>query len=132
MLKKMCSERQNDWDKFGISFLFIYFFIIIIINPFFTGCLQIIPQESRGFSPFELLYNRTVRDPMMILKELRTKDMPDEVIRDTYHYMIDLRERLDETCQLAESNLKVAKVKQARFCNRKAPDRGRCRLGTRF
>jgi len=31
-------------------------------------------QESLGYSPFELLYGRTVRGPMSILRELMTNE----------------------------------------------------------
>ncbi|XP_069139202.1 uncharacterized protein [Argopecten irradians] len=65
MLRRMCSERPRDWDKYLSALLFAY---------------REVPQESLGFSPFELLYGRTIRGPMMILKELLTKEVPDDEI----------------------------------------------------
>ncbi|XP_069139803.1 uncharacterized protein [Argopecten irradians] len=41
MLRRMCSERPRDWDKYLNALLFAY---------------REVPQESLGFSPFELLY----------------------------------------------------------------------------
>lgn len=87
MLKKMCSERPRDWDKYLNALLFAY---------------REVTQESLGFSPFELLYGRTVRGPMMILRELWTKDVSDPDIKTTYQYVIDLKERLEETCKIAQ------------------------------
>ncbi|XP_069140237.1 uncharacterized protein [Argopecten irradians] len=105
MLRRMSAERPKDWDKFINALLFAY---------------REVPQESLGFSPFELLYGRSVRGPMMILKELWTKDMPDDDVKSTYQYVVDLRERLEETCQLAKEHLEKAKGKQKKYFNRKA------------
>ena len=89
MLKKMCQERPQDWDRYLPAVLFAY---------------REVPQASTGFSPFELLYGRTVRGPMQILKELWTgSEAPD--VRNTYEYVLDLRNRLEETCELARKNL---------------------------
>ncbi|XP_064103315.1 uncharacterized protein LOC135213265 [Macrobrachium nipponense] len=89
MLRKMSSERPKDWDRYLPALLFAY---------------RGVPQESTGFSPFELLYGRTVRGPMTVLKELWTKEetMPD--VKSTYQYVIDLKERLSRTCELAQKD----------------------------
>ena len=89
MLKKMCQERPKDWDRYLPAILFAY---------------REVPQSSTEFSPFELLYGRTVGGPMKILKELWTGDCQDE-IRNTYQYVLELRNRLEETCQLAREIL---------------------------
>ena len=91
MLKKMCYERPKDWDRYVMPLLFAY---------------REVPQESLGFSPFELLYGRTVRGPMNILRELWTQEVPDPEVRSTYQYVLDLKERLQETCQLAQTELR--------------------------
>ena len=52
MLKMICAENPKDWDRYIPALLFAY---------------REAPQESLGFSPFELLYGRTVRGPMAIL-----------------------------------------------------------------
>ena len=66
-----------------------------------------VPQESTGFAPFELLYCRSVRGPMQLLKELWTGENSNEV-RNTYEYVLDLRDRLQATCQYARENLERA------------------------
>ena len=55
VLLTMCAERPNDWDKYLPALLF---------------AVREIPQESLGFSPFELLYGHNVRGPMQILREV--------------------------------------------------------------
>ena len=60
MLKRLCSEQPRQWHRYINPLLFAY---------------REVPQESTGFSPFELLYGRAVRGPMFILKELWTKEL---------------------------------------------------------
>ena len=51
MLRRMCVERPKDWDRYLPALLF---------------AVREVPQESLGFSPFELLYGRNVGGPMAI------------------------------------------------------------------
>ena len=60
---------------------------------------------------------------MTILKELWTKEIEDPEIKSTYHYVIDLRERLESTCKLARENLEKASHKHRLYYNRKAKHR---------
>ena len=81
-----------------------------------------VPQESLKCSPFELLYGRRVRRPMSILRELWTGEVTNDETRTTYQYVMELRERMEETCRLAHEELKKAKVTQKEYYNRKARD----------
>ena len=108
MIKRMCSERPKDWDKYINAALFAY---------------REVPQESLGFSPFELLYGRTVRGPLSILKELWSGEVNDVEVKLTYQYVIDLRERLEETCKMAQDELSKAKSRQKIYYNKRAKDR---------
>ena len=85
MVKKMCQERPRDWDWYLSAVLFTY---------------REIPQASIGFVPFELLYRCMVRGPMQVQKELWTGECEDET-QNKYQYVLELRNRLEETCQLA-------------------------------
>ena len=76
---KICTENPKDWVRFIPALLFAY---------------RETPQESLGFSPFELLYGRTVRGPMNILKYLWTDDVPEPEVRTTYQYVLDLKDRM--------------------------------------
>ena len=82
-----------------------------------------VPQESLGFSPFELLYGRSVQGPMAILRELWSGEVNDEQVLSTYQYVIELRERLEQTCQLARDNLKKVQFKQKTYYDKRARSR---------
>ncbi|XP_041356959.1 uncharacterized protein LOC121374100 [Gigantopelta aegis] len=108
MLKRLCAERPQDWDKYLSAVLFAY---------------REVPQESLGFSPFELVYGHSVRGPMSILKELWTKEVQDDQVRSTYQYVIDLRERLELTRQMAKENLEKSARRHKYYYNKKARQR---------
>ncbi|VDI60744.1 Hypothetical predicted protein [Mytilus galloprovincialis] len=51
---------------------------------------------------------------MTILKELWTREITDPDVRFTYEYVINLRERLEWTCELVKQNLEKASRKRIR------------------
>ena len=108
MLRRMCAERPKDWDRYLPALLFAY---------------REAPQESLGFSPFELLYGRTVRGPLAILHELWTDSSNDEEIKTTYKYVIDLRNRLESTCQMAQEELSKASGRYKKYYDSRTRDR---------
>ena len=108
MLKKVSSEKPRDWDRYIAPLLFAY---------------RGVKQESLGFSPFELLYGRSVRGPMEILRELWTKENMEGEIKTTYEYVLDLRNRIADTCELARTELAKAQEKQRNYYNKKAVKR---------
>lgn len=108
MLKRLCQEQPTEWDRFIPACLFAY---------------REVPQESLKFSPFELLYGRTVRGPMQVLRKLWTKEEADPELRTTAEYVVDLRNRLEETCRIARENLGRAAERYAGAADRKAVDR---------
>ena len=108
MLKKLCSEQPKQWHRYINALLFAY---------------REVPQGSTGFSPFELPFGRTVRGPMMILKQLWTEEVEDPEVKTSYAYIFDLRERLEDTVKLAQEELKKSQVRYQRYYNRKAKSR---------
>ncbi|XP_064651627.1 uncharacterized protein LOC135502607 [Lineus longissimus] len=104
MLKKMCAERPKDWDRYINPLLFAY---------------REVPQDSTGFSPFELLYGRSVRGPLSILRQLWSQEDLDQEVKTTYQYVFDLRNRLEETLKLAQDNLKGAAKKQKQYFDKR-------------
>ena len=61
MLRAYCLEHRKDWDEKVHLVLF---------------ASREAVQDSLGFSPFELLYGRTVCGPLKTLKETWLKDEP--------------------------------------------------------
>ncbi|XP_042144369.1 uncharacterized protein LOC120836664 [Ixodes scapularis] len=108
MLKRMCSERPKDWDRYLPALLF--------------ACREV-PQASLGFSPFELLYGRHVRGPLAILREIWTNVELDAKLLTTYEHVLDLRNRLKETCKIAHEELARSGARYARYYNRKTKER---------
>lgn len=106
-LRKLIVEEPKDWDRYIPALLFAY---------------REVPQSSTGFSPFELLYGRTVRGPM-ILKALWTDDETDEEVKTTYKYVTDLRNHLETVGKLARENLTIAQSRQAEYYNKKTKPR---------
>lgn len=111
MLRHLSQEQPKEWDRFLPALLF---------------AIREVPQESLGFSPFELLYGRSVRGPVQILKELWTKEGEndeEEDVRTTFQYVVDLRNRIEETCRMARENLVKATKRHARNFDRRAKER---------
>ena len=105
MLKRLCSEQPRQWHRYINPLLFAY---------------REVPQESTGFSPFELLYGRAVRGPMFILKELWTKELEEPEVKNSYQYVFELREKLEDTLKLAHTELQKAQHKGKHNYDRKA------------
>ena len=105
MLKRLCSEQPRQWHRYINPLLFAY---------------REVPQESTGFSPFELLYGRAVRGPMTILKQLWTKEVEEPEVKNSYQYVFELREKLEDTLKLAHSELEKAQQKGKYYYDRKS------------
>lgn len=108
MLRRMCQEKPQDWDRYLPALLFSY---------------REVPHESTGYSPFELMYGRVVRGPMTILRELWTEEIPVEEVKTTYQYVLDLRDRLESTCEVARSVLEKASLRYKKHFDVRARDR---------
>ena len=104
MLKKLTIDQPKLWDHYVSAALFAY---------------REVPQESLGFSPFELLFGRRVRGPLSILRDVWTQEEMTETCKTTAQYVFDLRNRIKETCDLAHTNLKSASDRQEKLFNRK-------------
>ena len=103
-LKRLCSEQPRQWHHYINPLLFAY---------------REVAQESTGFSPFELLYGRAVRGPMFILKELWTKEVEAPEVKNSYQYVFELREKLEDTLKIAHEELQKAQQKGKHYYDRK-------------
>ena len=108
ILKRMCAEKPNQWDRYLPAVLF---------------ALREIPNSSLGFSSFELLYGRQVRGPMSIIRELWTNQNIEPEVKDEYQYVVDLRERLESTWKLARTTLNQMSQKYKKYYDLKARPR---------
>ena len=108
ILRKLCLEHPKDWDRYLPALLFAY---------------RDVPQESTGFSPFELLYGHSVTSPLTILRRLWTEESTDSESRAMGQYVFDLRKRIEETCKLAQRSVKEAQQRQKRVFDRHALER---------
>jgi len=64
------------------------------------------PQDSTGFTPFELLYGHKVRTSMTLLKRIWTDKDENPEVKTLYQYVVDLRDRVGETCKMAKEETK--------------------------
>jgi len=92
----MCAEKPKDWDRY--------------VGPLLFAC-RVVRQDSLGYSPFELLYGRTVRGSMSILRELMTHEVAEPEVKTTYEYVLDLKDRLQSTCELAQAELQKSQTR---------------------
>src|ERR1700733_14035208 len=104
-LRKLIVEQPKEWDRFLDPLLF---------------ALRDSVHESHGFSSFELVYGRSERGPMKILRELWTEEEVTEEVRDACSYMVDLQNRIEETCKIAQEELEKSQKKSERYYNKKA------------
>lgn len=95
MLKKFVQERVQTWDRYLPYLLFAY---------------REVPSESTGYSPFELLYGRTVRGPLAVIKEtwLETKSSEDNLVT----HVLEIRRRLATMQRVVQENIKKAQSRQ--------------------
>ena len=105
MVEQLCTEKPKDWERYLNSLLFAY---------------REVPNENLQYSPFELLYGRSVRGPMSILRELWTKENTEDEIKSTYQYVVDLRSRIEETCKLVQGNIGTTQRTVKRHFDKKA------------
>ena len=108
MVNMLCQEQPKEWDHFLPAALFAY---------------REIPDQSLGFSPFELLFGHSVRGPMHILKQLWTSEDAEPEVRTTTQYVVDLKSKIQETCALAKRNLEKVTSTQSVYSKKNAVKR---------
>ena len=101
MIRAYCLDHQKDWDE-GI--------------PFLMFAARDAPQESLGFSPFELIFGHSVRGPLSMLKEKWLQGNPAN--ESLLEYVSRFQTRLQETCELARKRLKTVQSEMKRRYDR--------------
>ena len=108
ILKKLSTDHPQDWDRYIPAALFAY---------------RELPNDTLKFSPFELLYGRTVRGPLTILHELWSRDDLNPEVRTTYQYVFDLRNKIEEVAKLAANNADISSTNYKKYYDVKAKRR---------
>ena len=108
-LKKMLScfveNEKDEWDMYLPYLLFSY---------------REVPQDSTGFSPFELLYGRHVRGPLTIIREEWEEPKTDGLSESVVSYLLKTREMLMKMSDLAQQSEVKCKKKQKRYYDKKS------------
>ena len=95
MIRKITENHPESWDRYLQPLLFAY-------------CE--VPQTSTGFSPFELVFSREVRDHLFIIKERILDNDSAEEFSVTSH-ILEMRKRLREYIKLlAITSTKTCKI----------------------
>lgn len=88
LLRAMCYERKTDWE---------------VCLPAAMFALRTAPHESTGFSPPELVYGRSLRSPLRIIREAWEGRADDPSV---VEYVLDLLDRLHTTQELAGGEMR--------------------------
>ena len=88
MIRAYCEDFSEDWDK-GV--------------PFLLFATRDSPNESTGFTPFELVYGHEVRGPLKLIKERFLAEDNETSLLD---YVSNFRERLSKACSVAQCILR--------------------------
>uniref|UniRef100_A0A8C5MGP5 Gypsy retrotransposon integrase-like protein 1 n=1 Tax=Leptobrachium leishanense TaxID=445787 RepID=A0A8C5MGP5_9ANUR len=101
------TQERKDWEKYLPHLLFAY---------------REVPQESTGFSPFELLYGRRVRGPLDLVRAQWEGGQEAEGLP-AVSYVLELRERLAELTAMVQGNMQAAQAQQKAWYDRSARSR---------
>ena len=106
MLRKTAVDEGKDWNWLLPYVLFAY---------------REVPQNSTGFSPFELLYGRSPRGPLDVLKETwEGKDKSPEIV---VSHILAIQDRMETMKDLVSENLGKAQQQQKAWYDRNARHR---------
>ncbi len=106
MIRKFVDKDPRCWDEMLPYLLFAY---------------REVPQESTGFSPFELMYGWKVRGPLDVMKEVWSGSVsgPQNVVS----HVVKMRERLASMTDLVRENMEEAQRSQKQWYDKQASSR---------
>ncbi|XP_048357553.1 uncharacterized protein LOC125435398 [Sphaerodactylus townsendi] len=107
MLRTYVDSHPQDWDEKLPQLLFAY---------------REVPQESTGFSPFELMFGRSVRGPLDLVKERWEEKIP-KAKKSVVDYVLSFRERLKDMMSVVQENLAKAQATQSSWYDKTARSR---------
>ncbi|XP_064465530.1 uncharacterized protein LOC135377174 [Ornithodoros turicata] len=105
VLRALCYEHKTNWESCLPATMF---------------ALRSVAHESTGFSPAELVYGRSLRTPLRMLKESwEGKGEDPNVVQ----YILDLLDRLYRAREVVRANMKSAQEKSKKYYDRSAKAR---------
>ncbi|XP_077559123.1 uncharacterized protein LOC144174347 [Haemaphysalis longicornis] len=102
VLRAMCYERKTDWE---------------LCLPAAMFALRTAPHETTGFTPAELVYGRSLRSPLRILRESWEGRGEDPMV---VEYVLSLMDRLHRAQQLAGTAMSTAQKKSKPYYDKGA------------
>ena len=106
MLKKAATDEGKEWDK---------------VIPYLLFAYREAPQSSTGFSPFELLYGRSVRGPLDVLRDAWQEEKCEN--ESVVSHLLLMRERFEQMSEIVKENLEAAQKLQKRWYDQNARQR---------
>ncbi|XP_068111085.1 uncharacterized protein [Hyperolius riggenbachi] len=107
MLSTFVESQGGDWERYLPHLLFAY---------------REVPQESTGFSPFELLYGRNVRGPLKLIRET-WEGKGDPTDSSVIDYVLKFRDKMESLMEVVTENMARAQANQKMWYDRNARDR---------
>ena len=104
ILRKLCVEQPRQWHRY--------------IDPLMFAIRT--TENSNGFTPFELLFGRKPYTHLNVLRDLWTGHDSDPEVKTTYQYVLDLRNRIEETCEMAHKEIAKTHLKNKRYFDKYA------------
>lgn len=104
IMRKLVNEQPRQWHRYLDALMF---------------AIRTTPNAS-GYSPFELLFGRQARTHLTFLKELWSGRNDDPEVKTTYQYVLDLQNRIAETCEFAQNELSKVRDRNFKYFNRNA------------
>ncbi|XP_076032751.1 uncharacterized protein LOC143020322 isoform X3 [Oratosquilla oratoria] len=108
ILRKLCAEKPREWHRYLIPTLF---------------ALRELPSDRTGFSAFELLYGRSVRGPLTVLRDLWENRTLHEEERSSFQYVIELQDKLAECSQMAAQQADISSSRYKAYFDLKSQNR---------
>ena len=101
LIRKYCEENDRNWDK-GL--------------PYLLFAIRETPNESLGFSSFELMFTHEVRGPLKLVRD-RCLNKNEEV--GPMQYVTDVKDKLRQCRAVAEQHLVKAQSRQKKWYDKK-------------
>jgi hypothetical protein len=105
MIRALADDFPDSWDQTLPWILFAY---------------REVPVETLGFSPFELLYARSVPGPLSLLKDSWLDTPVTSNKKTVVEYVLDMRERLSSSMVKAQQHAQEQKQKSKTWYDKKA------------